>query len=448
MSGQSERLEFPGSQGAALAARLDLPESAPRAFALFAHCFTCSKDVLAAARISRALTDFGIAVLRFDFTGLGQSGGDFANTNFSSNIEDLVHAADYLREHYAAPSLLIGHSLGGAAVLAVTHRIPEVRAVATIGAPADPDHLSHLLRESRAEIEALGEAEVQLAGRTFRIRRQFLTDIAAQPQTERIGNLGAALLVMHSPTDSTVDADNARRIYEAARHPKSFVALDGADHLLTKPTDAVYAAAMLATWAGRYAFTAPAETPLSAQAMPFTGSIAVAEQSSPTPHVGRPQPAEGLVVVSESGAGAFAQNVAVGRHRLKADEPEPLGTDTGPSPYDFLLAGLGACTSMTVRMYAQRKKWPLEKVTVSLRHSRIHAQDCANCETETGQVDRIDRVMRFDGPLDDEQRQRLREIADKCPVHRTLSSEIIIDTTVVTPESGVTGRAGAVRTPA
>ncbi|TFD33222.1 bifunctional alpha/beta hydrolase/OsmC family protein [Cryobacterium cryoconiti] len=413
----SERLAFPGSQGSALAARLDLPESTPRAYALFAHCFTCSKDVLAAARISRALTDFGIAVLRFDFTGLGQSGGDFANTNFSSNIEDLVHAADYLRQHYAAPTLLIGHSLGGAAVLAVTHRIPEVRAVATIGAPADPDHLSHLLSESRTEIEACGEAEVELSGRTFRIRRQFLDDIAAQPQAQRIGSLGAALLVMHSPTDAIVDADNARRIYEAARHPKSFVALDGADHLLTKPADAAYAAAMLATWAGRYAFAALPE--------PATSS---------TPD----DPAEGLVVVAETGTGAFAQQIRIGRHRLTADEPAPIGTDSGPSPYDFLLAGLGACTSMTVRMYAQRKKWPLEKVTVSLRHSRIHAQDCSNCETETGQVDRIERVIRFDGDLDDEQRQRLREIADKCPVHRTLHSEIVIDTTVADGDRGST----------
>jgi putative redox protein len=424
MSSQSTKLEFPGSQGSPLAARLDLPESTPRAYALFAHCFTCSKDVLAAARISRALTDFGIAVLRFDFTGLGQSGGDFANTNFSSNIEDLVHAADFLRERFAAPSLLIGHSLGGAAVLAVTHRIPEVRAVATIGAPADPDHLAHLLRESRAEIEACGEAEVQLAGRTFRIRRQFLDDIAAQPQAERIRTLGAALLVMHSPVDSTVDADNARRIYDAARHPKSFVALDGADHLLTKPVDAAFAAGMLATWASRYAFDPIPEATASERAE---------------------DPAEGLVVVSENGTGPFAQNVTIGRHRLTADEPEPVGTDTGPSPYDFLLAGLGACTSMTVRMYAARKKWPLEKVTVTLRHSRIHAQDCADCETETGQVDRIERVIRFDGDLDADQRQRLREIADKCPVHRTLHSEIIIDTTVSEAGQGAASRREPVR---
>ncbi len=441
MSRHSERLEFPGSQGSALAGRLDLPDSKPRGHALFAHCFTCSKDVLAAARISRALTDFGIAVLRFDFTGLGQSGGDFANTNFSSNIEDLVNAADFLRAHYAAPSLLIGHSLGGAAVLAVTHRIPEVRAVATIGAPADPDHLSHLLGKSRAEIEASGEAEVRLSGRTFRIRRQFLDDIAAQPQAQRIRSLGAALLVMHSPTDTTVDVENARRIYEAARHPKSFVALDGADHLLTKPTDAAYVAAMLATWAGRYAFTPRAE-PIPA-AIPETTAVSEpAEPAEPAERIERAEPAEGLVVVSESGTGAFVQDVAVGRHRFAVDEPEPIGTDTGPSPYDFLLAGLGACTSMTLRMYAQRKKWPLEKVTVSLRHSRIHAEDCANCETETGRVDRIERVLGFDGDLTDDQRQRLLEIADKCPVHRTLRSEIIIDTTVSAEDLGSTDDMG------
>ena len=422
MTGRSEKLEFPGSHGARLAARLDLPDGPPRAYALFAHCFTCSKDGLASARISRALTEFGIAVLRFDFTGLGKSGGEFANTNFSSNMEDLEFAADFLRERYAAPSLLIGHSLGGAAVLAVTHRIPEVRAVATIGAPADPDHISHLLRESRAQIEASGEAEVVLAGRAFRVRRQFLVDIAEQPQAERIRELGAALLVMHSPADTIVAVDNARRIYEAARHPKSFVALDGTDHLLTSPADAAYAAAILATWAGRYALDPPAEA--AAPAVPTT----------------LPDPAEGLVVVSESGTGAFAQEIMVGPHRLTADEPLPVGTDTGPSPYDLLLAALGACTSMTMRLYAARKNWPLEKVTVSLRHSRIHAKDCANCETTTGQVDRIERVIHFDGDLDADQIERLGEIADKCPVHRTLRSETVIHTTML--GAAVSGSSG------
>ncbi|MFL6051422.1 MAG: alpha/beta fold hydrolase [Actinoallomurus sp.] len=400
---QSKKVEFVGSQGTPLAARLELPEQQPRAYALFAHCFTCNKDVVAAARISRALTEFGIAVLRFDFTGLGGSGGDFGNTDFTSNIEDLVLAADHLRENFAAPSILIGHSLGGAAVLAAKHRVPEVRAVVTIAAPADPEHVLRLLGDSRAEIEQQGEAEVMLGGRAFRIRKQFLDDIAAQPQAERIAKLGAALLVMHSPTDQLVGVDNARRIFDTARHPKSFVALDGAYHLLTKPADAGYLAAVLAAWAARYTL-------------------------GPDHRTSADVPAEGYVVVAENGDGPLGQRITTGRHVLTADEPVPVGIDGGPSPYDLLLAALGACTSMTVRMYAERKRWPLKQVTVQLRHSRIHAADCADCETRAGMLDRIDRVIRFDGDLDEDQRRRLLEIADKCPVHRTLHSELDIRT--------------------
>ncbi|MEU1601427.1 alpha/beta fold hydrolase [Streptomyces sp. NPDC005708] len=249
---RSKKVEFIGSQGAALAARLELPEGKPRAYALFAHCFTCGKDQVAATRISRALTEYGIAVLRFDFTGLGGSGGDFGNTHFSSNVDDLVLAAEYLRAHFEAPTLLIGHSLGGAAILAARHRIPQVRAVATIAAPFSPDHVLRLLGKHQAEIERQGHADVLLAGRTFRIQRQFLDNIATQPQAERIANLKAALLVLHSPTDDLVGVDNARRIFDTGRHPKSFIALDGADHLLTNPADAEYAATVLAAWAGRY----------------------------------------------------------------------------------------------------------------------------------------------------------------------------------------------------
>ena len=400
---RSRRIEFPGSQGTPLAARLDLPDSEPHTYALFAHCFTCGKDVVAAARIARALTGSGIAVLRFDFTGLGQSGGDFANTGFSSNTEDLVRAADHLRDRFTAPSILIGHSLGGAAALAAAHCIPEVRAVATIGAPADPLNVDGLLGESRAEIENSGEAEVTLAGRKFRVRRSLLTDLATQPQAERIAALGTALLVLHSPTDECVGVDNARKIFDTARHPKSFIALDGADHLLTDPDDAAYVAAVLAPWAARYVSRERAEP---------------AEQG----------PAEGTVVVSEVQPDSRAQHITAGRHRLTADEPVPIGEDTGPTPYDLLLASLGACTSMTVRMYAQRKQWPLAGVSVSLRHSRIHAADCADCETHVGKIDRIGRIIRLDGDLDEQQRRRLFEIADRCPVHRTLRSEIVIDT--------------------
>lgn len=401
----SSKAEFPGAQGFPLAARLDLPIGRPRGYALFAHCFTCGKDVVSAARIARGLTGFGLAVLRFDFTGLGGSGGDFANTDFSSNVEDLVRAADFLRTAYAAPTLLVGHSLGGAAVLAAAHRIPEVRAVATLAAPADPAHAAGVFGGAIEAIRRDGDAQVSLAGRTFRIRREFLDDIAEQPQQERLRTLNAALLVMHSPVDETVGIDNARRIFDTARHPKSFVAVDGADHLLSKPDDAEYVAGVLAAWAGRYALERPADPP----------------------------PAEGVVVVAENGEGPYGQQILSGVHRLAADEPEPVGNDTGPSPYDLLLAALGACTSMTVRMYADRKQWALDQVTVQLQHAKVHAKDCAECETKVGTIDRIDRSIRLDGDLDATQRARLLEIADKCPVHRTLHSEVIIETTEAQP---------------
>jgi len=401
----STAVHFPGAGGNRLAARLDLPEDTPRAYALFAHCFTCSKDTLAAARISAALAAAGFAVLRFDFTGLGGSEGEFANTNFSSNIADLVAAADWLRAHHAAPQLLVGHSLGGAAVLAAAARIPESLAVATIGAPFDPAHVAKLFAPARAEIEAAGEAEVELAGRRFRVRRQFLDDIAGQRQREAIAGLRRALLVFHSPTDTTVEISNAADIFTAAKHPKSFVSLDRADHLLTRREDAAYVAAVLAAWASRYLPDPPA---------------AAWEAGAP-----------GVVRVTEAGTGKFVQEVFIGRHRLIADEPAAVGgNDLGPGPYDFLLAGLGACTAMTLRMYAELKKLPLEKVSVDLRHDKIHASDCADCETKEGKIDRIERVIGLQGPLGDEQRKRLLEIADKCPVHRTLHSEVLIETRV------------------
>lgn len=400
---ETRRLTFPGSQGE-LAGRIELPADTPRAWALFAHCFTCGADIAAATRISRALAESGVAVLRFDFTGLGHSDGEFANATFSSNIDDLVHAADHLREHYAAPTILIGHSLGGAAVLAAAERIPEVKAVATLAAPADPAHVTRLFAARKDHIEAEGEAEVCLAGRPFRIKRQFLDDINAQPQAERIANLGAALLVMHSPIDELVSVDNARQIYETARHPKSFVAIDGAKHLLTRPGDARFVASILAAWAARYAFD-PDEPDEPAR--------------------------EGGVEVSESHAGTYAQRIRAGGHPLTADEPEPIGTDTGPSPYDLLLAALGACTSMTVRMYADRKQWPLDDVHVALRHAKIHAEDCEHCETKAGTIDHIERRITLSGSLDDEQRAKLLEIANKCPVHRTLHSEVDIETSEV-----------------
>lgn len=422
MTGAPLRLEFVGSQGDQLAARLDLPAQPARAFALFAHCFTCSKDVLAAARISRALTESGIAVLRFDFTGLGQSGGEFANSNFSSNIDDIIRAADYLREHYRAPSILIGHSLGGAAVLAAAGRIPETKAVVTIGAPADPKHIVKLMATDISTIEEFGSAEVNLGGRPFTIQRQFLRDLETHSQDDRIAHLGAALLVLHSPTDQTVSIDNARHIFDAARHPKSFVALDGADHLLTGRDDAQFTAEMIGLWAERYASEIPIQDSSAAPATLLAGS----------PRNAFPLET-GLVRVGESGAGPFGQTVAVGRHHLIADEPEPIGSDTGPSPYDYVLAGLGACTSMTIRMYADRKKWPLEHVSVELRYSRIHAEDCASCDTSAARVDHIDRQITLRGQLTADQKIALLAIADKCPVHRTLHAGVHVTTALADP---------------
>jgi len=400
MAARFEKLVFPGSLGAELAARLELPAGKPVAYALFAHCFTCGKDVFAAGRIAEALAGKGIAVLRFDFTGLGASGGDFANTNFSSNIEDLVRAADFLRESYQAPKLLIGHSLGGAAVLSAARRVPEAVAVATIGAPADPAHVKQLFTDAIPDIEAAGEAEVSLAGRPFRIRKQFLDDIAAQQKGDGLAKLGKALIVFHAPRDRIVGIDNARTIFEAARHPKSFVSLDDADHLLSRRADAVYVAEVLAAWATRY-----------------LGAVAAAPQETTEP---------GMVVVAEAGppAGRLAQRIVAGGHLLTADEPASAGGgDTGPNPYDLLLAALGACTSMTLRLYADHKKWPLDRVSVRLRHDKIHAADCADCETREGRIDYIERELDLAGPLDPAQRQRLLEIAEKCPVHRSLRSE-------------------------
>ncbi len=406
MARRSERLIFPGAAGQSLAAALEMPMAPPRAYALFAHCFTCSKDVFAAARIAGGLAERGIAVLRFDFTGLGHSEGEFANTNFSSNVDDLVAAADHLRARDAAPKLLVGHSLGGAAVLAAADRIPEALAVATIAAPAEPAHVRRLLAEDAATVEREGAATVTIAGQRFRITRQFLEDIDGHRLADKIRALGKALLIFHSPRDPVVGIENAGAIFQAARHPKSFVSLADADHLLTKRADAAYVAEVLAAWASRY--------------------IAAGEAAAE----GEPAPGgAGEVVVAETREGKFTQTVAIGRHRLAADEPvEAGGNDSGPGPYDYLLAGLGACTAMTLRLYAERKAWPLERVTVRLRHAKIHAEDCANCETKEGKIDRIERAIEVQGALDAEQRRRLLEIADKCPVHRTLESEVSIVT--------------------
>jgi uncharacterized OsmC-like protein/alpha-beta hydrolase superfamily lysophospholipase len=398
------RFNFRNAEGLELAALLDRPDAPPHAVALFVHCFTCGKHNRAARRIAEGLKLQGVAVLRFDFTGLGASEGEFANTTFSSNVDDLVAAADHLRQTLAAPAILIGHSLGGAAVLAAAHRIEEARAVVTINAPSDPAHVAGLFRDRIADIHAQGEVEVTLAGRPFRIRRAFLDDIAEQMLTQHIATLHKALLVFHSPTDETVGIDSASHIFASAKHPKSFISLAGADHLVSRPGDAAYVANVIAAWAERYLET-PAE---------FEPAV---------------DTAPGTVIVRETRKGTFQQEIISGAHRLVADEPVKVGgLDSGPGPYDLLLAALGACTSMTLRLYADRKRLPLTRTQVRLRHDKIHAADCAECETMEGAIDRIERAITLEGDLDPGQRARLMEMADKCPVHRTLTSKVEIRT--------------------
>lgn len=399
----SERVSFIGHSGEKLAARLDLPEGPHLATALFAHCFTCSKDIPAARRIAGRLAAMGVAVLRFDFTGLGHSESEFANTHFTSNVQDLNAAADYLTERGMAPSLLIGHSLGGAAVLRAAGDLASVKAVVTLGAPFDPAHVTHNFGGALDEITEKGEAQVSLGGRPFKIRESFVQDVEAQNLKPLIANMKKALLVMHAPLDDIVGIENASEIFLAAKHPKSFVTLDNADHLISRGEDAEYAAEVISAWAARYLDLAP-----------------------PAPPIGAP---EGVVRVSEADADGFLQDVNSGPfHHTLADEPLAYGgTNKGMTPYGFLASGLGACTSMTIRMYARRKGWKLDHVWVDVSHNKVHAQDAS-----TGSGDKIDsfkRVIHLEGTLTSDERARLLEIADKCPVHRTLekSSQVVTE---------------------
>lgn len=404
----TKRITFAGANGHDLAARLDLPTGTPRAYALFAHCFTCSKDLAAARRIAQGLAGEGIGVLRFDFTGLGHSDGEFANTNFSSNVADLLAATSFMRSELEAPAILIGHSLGGAAVLAAAAEVPEAKAVATIGAPADVGHILHQLGSSLDEVRNKGEANVQLGGRPFTIQKQFVEDAQSHNLSALIGLMKKALLVLHSPIDETVSVENATEIFIAAKHPKSFISLDNADHLLTRAGDAAYAASVIAAWAARFL---PEENET-----PPAGEIAG-------------------VLVSETGNGKFQNAVQTGKHRLLADEPESVGgLDSGPSPYDYLSVALGACTAMTLRMYADRKKISLPAVSVTVNHGKVataHCEDCgAAAEGREGRIDRFERIISVDGDLDPSLHDKLIEIAGKCPVHRTLEASSAVVTKV------------------
>ena len=399
---QSKNVKFPNAEGQSLAGILDLPDGKPVAWALFAHCFTCSKNLKAANHISRSLVDAGIAVLRFDFTGLGQSEGAFADTTFSTNVDDLVAAASWLASKHRSPDILIGHSLGGTAALQASAQLPDTVAVATIGSPADPGHVAHMFADSEDALRDEGVAEVRLGGRPFLMKRDFLDDLERHDLPNSIGGLRKALLVMHAPLDDVVEIDNASSLFAAAKHPKSFVSLDSADHLLTREEDSRYAGQVLAAWVGRYLPRRVNEEALAAR--------------------------EGEVV-ARTRSGGFATPIAAGDHRLVADEPVSVGgTDTGPTPYDLLAAALAACTTMTLRMYADHKKLGLESATAHVTHKRVHADDCADCEQSEGQVHEFQRELVLEGDLSDAQRQRMVEIADRCPVHRTLHHEVRIRT--------------------
>lgn len=398
----TEKLTFKGHAGDTLAARLDMPNGPHLATALFAHCFTCSKDITAARRIAARLSSMGIAVLRFDFTGLGHSGGEFENTSFTSNVDDLIAAYEALDARGMAPSLIIGHSLGGAAVLKAAPMMDSIKAVVTIGAPFDPGHVTHNFAHAIPEIIDKGVAEVSLGGRPFRIGKGFIEDVSEAALTSSIAKLGASLLVLHAPLDATVGVESASSIFLAAKHPKSFVTLDDADHLITRPADAEYAADVIAAWSKRYL---KLQEPKTAADVP-----------------------EGVMRVTEADASGFLQDVQSGPHHALADEPAKFGgTNKGLTPYGFVAAGLGACTSMTIRMYARRKGWPLQGVSVDVMHAKEHAQDAAD---PGAKVDQFERVIRLTGDLSDEQRTRLLEIADKCPVHRTLERSSTVITTL------------------
>lgn len=398
-----EKITFIGHSGQTLAARLDLPEGPHLATALFAHCFTCGKDIQAARRIAQRLSAMGIGVLRFDFTGLGHSGGEFENTTFSTNVGDLVAAAAALEARGMAPGMLIGHSLGGAAVLAAAPQIESVLAVATIGAPFDPEHVTHNFADPQADAD--GTLNVTLAGRPIRIGKGFLDDVAATNLTRIIGSMKRALLVMHAPRDQIVGIENAAEIFAAAKHPKSFVTLDDADHLISRPQDAEYAAEVISAWAGRYLKLSP-----------------------PSPPPGAP---EGVIRVSEADPDGFLQDVQNGPyHHVLADEPLAYGgTNKGLTPYGFLSAGLGTCTSMTIRMYARRKGWPLKHVRVDVTHNKVHAQDAEHAAPD--KIDKFIREISLEGDLDIDQRHRLLEIADRCPVHQTLERVSHVETRLV-----------------
>ena len=400
-----QKITFQNAEGQQLIGRLELPANQhAHNFVIFAHCFTCNKNLSAVKNISRALTANGFGVLRFDFTGLGESDGDFEDTNFSGNVDDLISASNFLSQNHMAPSLLIGHSLGGSAAIFATSKIESIKAVATIGAPSNPKHVQHLLHSSLEEIKKTGKATVNLGGRSFTIKKQFLDDIEAKSLPEVAKNLRKAILVMHSPQDTTVDIKNAEDIYKAAHHPKSFVSIDGADHLLMNANDSIYVGNVISNWAKRYVNA------------PKTEALSTKQQ----------------VIASLDSTDGFTTQMKLGNHYLTADEPKSYGgNDFGPSPYELVSAGLSACTAMTVQMYVNRKGWDLQNIEVHTSYGKIHAIDCGDCDSTSAKIDTFNREIKLTGNLDNKQIERILQIADKCPVHKTLHNEIQVITKVI-----------------
>jgi len=403
---KSQKVNFKNAEGKELTGRIQLPvDHRPVHFAVFAHCFTCSKDLKAVRNITLALAQKGFGVLRFDFTGLGESEGEFADTNFTSNVNDIKAAIDFLEENYRKPSLLVGHSLGGTAVLMAGSQAKSIEAIATIGAPCEPEHVLNLIKSDIEEIKKQGKATVVIGGREFNIKDQFIKDIENQGMHKILDSMrGKALLIMHSPQDNTVGVENAREIYNSAHHPKSFVSLDGADHLLSNKEDSLYAGEMIACWVQRYLSATDQEEKIDTQSQ----------------------------VVAKIDEGPFLTEILADGHHLLADEPESVGgSDIGPSPYGLLSSGLGACTAMTLKMYANRKEWPLEEAWVHLNFDNDYYEDCKNCEDDEKKIGKFERLVELKGDLDDKQRERLLQIANKCPVHKTLEQGVTIETKLI-----------------
>ena len=404
---KNKKLEIKNKKGLKLQAYLELPANQePNYYAIFAHCFTCTSTFSAVKNISRALTSYGFGVLRFDFTGLGKSEGEFAESHFSANVDDLLAVSDYLKENHKAPSLLIGHSLGGSAVIVAASKLDNIKAVATIGAPATVNHVKYLFSHDFEDIKTKGEVKVNIGGRPFQINKEFVEDFDKTDLPTMVKNLRKPLLVMHSPIDVIVGIGNAEKIYKSAHHPKSFVSLDNADHLLSDNRDSQYVGNVIGAWVKRY--------------------------FEPVDNVMLDTDGEQLVAHLNLIENNFTTSIQTQKHSFTADEPESVGGDDfGPSPYDFLSAGLAACTVMTLKLYAERKKWDLQEVFAYITYSKKHSDDLMLDIEKPMRIDHMSKKLKFIGNLSKEQKERLKEIASKCPVHKTLASKVIFDTIVI-----------------